>query len=175
MACSKCSCSYLSSCSCCVCRQLCSPCTCTCCTCSYVGLHVCSAAALHLQLHPMFQLAMHVCCALCLLWLHACQALGHLSEDAAFLSTLHSWLDELVPERSDANLHVLLKLLELLGKLSSSWPALSGSSLLDSIKAASEHRSREVAQAAAAIRKVGSGVRALAGGWLAMPYEVKHC
>lgn len=83
------------------------------------------------------------------------QALSQLSQDAAFLSTLHSWLAELLPERSDANAHVLLKILELLSRLpDSSWAALSSCGLLDSIKTASEHRNKEAAQQAAAIRKV---------------------
>jgi hypothetical protein len=83
------------------------------------------------------------------------QALSQLSQDAPFMATLQSWLAELLPERSDANAHVLLKILELLSRLpDSSWALLGSSGLLESIKTASEHRNREVAQQAAAIRKV---------------------
>ncbi|WIA28969.1 hypothetical protein OEZ86_011504 [Tetradesmus obliquus] len=82
------------------------------------------------------------------------QALSQLSQDGPFLATLQSWLAELLPERSDANAHVLLKILELLGRLpDSSWALLSSCRLLGSIKAAAEHRNKEVAQAAAPIRK----------------------
>lgn len=53
---------------------------------------------------------------------------------------------------------MLLKILELLGRLpDSSWALLSSCRLLGSIKAAAEHRNKEVAQAAAPIRKVGAG------------------
>jgi hypothetical protein len=94
------------------------------------------------------------------------QALSQLSQDATFMSTLHSWLSELLPERSDANAHVLLKVLELLSRLNdSSWALLSSSGLLDSIKTASEHRNKEVAQQAAAIRKV-RGATVCCGGWV---------
>jgi hypothetical protein len=82
------------------------------------------------------------------------------------MSTLHSWLSELLPERSDANAHVLLKIVELLSRLNdSSWALLSSSGLLDSIKTASEHRNKEVAQQAAAIRKV-RGATVCCGGWV---------
>ncbi|WIA08913.1 hypothetical protein OEZ85_008331 [Tetradesmus obliquus] len=82
------------------------------------------------------------------------QALSQLSQDGPFLATLQSWLAELLPERSDANAHVLLKILELLSRLpDSSWALLGSCGLLDSIKAAAEHRNKEVAQAAAPIRK----------------------
>lgn len=83
------------------------------------------------------------------------QAVQYLSEHAKFLEVVCSWLAELLPERSDANLHVTKKLLELLAKLTSSWAAITAvPSMMDTIKAASEHRSKEVAQMGAAVRKV---------------------
>lgn len=88
-------------------------------------------------------------CAPCL------QALQHLSESHKFLETLRSWLAELLPERSDANLHVTHKIMELMAKLTSSWAAISAvSGLMDTVRAASEHRNREVAQMGTALRKV---------------------
>jgi hypothetical protein len=65
---------------------------------------------------------------------------------------------------------VLLKILELLSRLpDSSWALLGRSGLLDSIKAASEHRSKEVAQQAAAIRKV----RCAAACWNGCTYSAQ--
>eukprot|EP00878_Enallax_costatus_P019801 GHUV01020904.1.p1 GENE.GHUV01020904.1~~GHUV01020904.1.p1 ORF type:complete len:1234 (+),score=527.47 GHUV01020904.1:96-3797(+) len=82
------------------------------------------------------------------------ETLHHLSESPKFLEVIRSWLAELLPERSDANLHVTKKTIELMAKLTSSWAALEAvPGMMDTVKAASEHRNKEVAQLGAALRK----------------------
>jgi hypothetical protein len=89
------------------------------------------------------------------------KAMAALAADALFLSTLNAWLGDLVLERSDANLHILRRLMELLGRLhGASWRGLAASGLLSSIKAAAAHRDREVAQRGADTAKVRSAVSA---------------
>jgi hypothetical protein len=80
----------------------------------------------------------------------------HLCADAVFLSTLNEWLDDLVLERSDANLGTLHRLMDLVAALgASTWAALNAAGLVSTIKAAAQHRDRDVAQRGAAIAKVG--------------------
>lgn len=86
------------------------------------------------------------------------QALSHLSADAVFLSLLNTWLADLVVERSDANLHVLLKLLEVLALLrSASWAGLTSSGLCVTVKKATGHRNRDVGNKSTGLLKVGQG------------------
>lgn len=86
------------------------------------------------------------------------QALSALSADAVFLSTLNTWVADLVVERSDANLPVLLKLLELLAALkAASWAGLTASGLCVTAKKAAGHRNKEVASKSAALLKVCCG------------------
>ncbi|KAF8072835.1 LDL3 [Scenedesmus sp. PABB004] len=92
------------------------------------------------------------------------EAFAHLSRSAKFLGTLREWLAELLPERSDANQHVLIRVLELLAKLTPACAALSSSGLLESIKAAEAHRSREVAARAAPPPPAAGGAAGSSGG-----------
>jgi len=83
------------------------------------------------------------------------QALQACAQDALFLGTLNTWLSELIGERSDANLHVLRKLLEVLQKLpAANYAVLQATGLLVSLHKACKHRQRDVAQTATAIAKV---------------------
>jgi len=85
------------------------------------------------------------------------QALQACAQDALLLGTFNSWLLELVGERSDANLHVLRKLLEVLQKLpAASYTVLQAAGLLVSLDKACKHRQRDVAQTATSIAKVSS-------------------
>lgn len=82
--------------------------------------------------------------------------MSHLAGDAVFLSTLNTWLADLVVERSDANLHVLVKLLEVLALLkAASWAGLTASGLCVTVKKAAGHRNREVVNKSTALLKVG--------------------
>lgn len=93
------------------------------------------------------------------------QALSHLSADTVFLSLLNTWLADLVVERSDANLHVLLKLLEVLALLrSASWAGLTSSGLCVTVKKATGHRNRDVGNKSTGLLKVGQG-RLRDGRW----------
>lgn len=75
--------------------------------------------------------------------------------DPVFLSTLNNWLADLVVERSDANLHVLLRLLEVLAALKpATWAALTASGLCVTLKKGAGHRNREVASKSSALLKV---------------------
>jgi hypothetical protein len=79
-----------------------------------------------------------------------------------FLSTLNAWLADLVVERSDANLHVLLKVLEVLAMLkAASWAGLAASGLCVTVKKAAGHRNRDVLNKSAALLKVRQMTRAV--------------
>lgn len=85
--------------------------------------------------------------------------MSNLSADPVFLSTLNTWLADLVVERSDANLHVLLRLLEVLAALkAAAWAGLTAAGLCMTVKKAAGHRNRDVASKSAALLKVREGI-----------------
>jgi hypothetical protein len=72
-----------------------------------------------------------------------------------FLSTINTWLADLVAERSDANLHVLRQVLELLALLkAATWAGLTASGLCVTVRKAAGHRNRDVVGKATALLKV---------------------
>jgi hypothetical protein len=84
-----------------------------------------------------------------------------------FLSTLNTWLADLVVERSDANLHVLLKVLEVLAMLkAASWAGLTASGLCVTVKKAAGHRNRDVLNKSAALLKVRHPAHCALPAWL---------
>lgn len=98
------------------------------------------------------------------------QALQSLALDPVFLSTLNTWLADLVVERSDANLHVLKQVLQLLGLLkAATWAGVTASGLCVTVRKAVGHRNRDVVATATALIKVGIRVH---GGW---GQEGRHC
>lgn len=67
-------------------------------------------------------------------------------------------------ERSDANLHVLLRLLEMLASLkAAAWAGLTAAGLCATVKKAAGHRNRDVASKSAALLKVREGKVSQAG------------
>lgn len=67
-------------------------------------------------------------------------------------------------ERSDANLHVLLRLLEMLASLkAAAWAGLTAAGLCVTVKKAAGHRNRDVASKSAALLKVREGKVSQAG------------
>lgn len=112
---------------------------------SHTSTHV--PSRYHLLYSPCLASPALLCCVL--------QTLSHLSADPVFLSTLNTWLADLVVERSDANLHVLLKVLEVLAMLKgASWAGLTASGLCVTVKKAAGHRNRDVLNKSTALLKV---------------------